>query len=884
MLPAHAAAGSPVAGPSSSGSGGVKVHEYFVRVEIYVQKSLSAQRKPTQRLQKNARHGDKRDSLKTSTSFNELNAKKIREKASWLSLSRSPGSTDHWRSGTCKLVEEDDGYMLKVYLDDSTIFQTVFLHRLNHTDIRPVHRSLFDRKDCLGIFCSPDTTWSPGPTSDPLYLQFEDIDIMNIWLALLRSYAAPEVFGRWIHAEGGFYRMWRQIEMICVRGRGLGTTRLPEELAETEGKPEDIVDMDIYCEISVNGYLSGKTSTKRGLGSPDWQERFVFTDMPRFATLEITVCRDKKASKPIIIGRAFITLPNFRRGEMIEGWFPVLSTRHYAGVVVGEVRLKLKVDEEIILPRSAYSDMLKAYWITELDNKFHVRAVVQEHIIAVATAQNTLTENIMELADREVDGTPQSHTTLFRGATILTRTMEAFMASHGSAFLEASLGTILRRICTDRIAIETDQIRSRKTGRNLERNVELLVYWCQETLKCIYAARKQCPNEMREIFVHIRALIEARYLVHAGHHTDLPWQGVSAFLFLRFFVPAILNPHLFGFWSGMPDEPIQRTLTQIAKVVQSLANLNVTVHNQEYMRSIKEFLVNSCPKMIEYLDSVSSKSSESVDRSRLLSPIERQERRRLINVVRHRSRNAPTLIREAIPTLPQMIDLPKHLAVITSIVVRHTRRTLMARTGSPNERVFDEFCQKCLEVEEQALFRVSQLAGQGKAKRKLSSTADLTFVKSPMESPASPRPVPQHQQHTPLHGRPRTRKPSHSPSSAPADAGAVLAASTSELSLESSPVYGVPRAQSQDLPRLEARLLGDDSPTTAEDPDARPIRPSLAHHPRSTSTDSALLRKHSPGPTSASVPTTYITDLLTSELGEDGKRRRKGLLRGFLRG
>ena len=159
------------------------------------------------------------------------------------------------------------------------------------------------------------------------------------------------------------------------------------------------------------------------------------------------------------------------------------------------------------------------------------------------------------------------------------------------------------------------------------------------------------------------------------------------------------------------------------------------VAEPDSMRAVKDFLVSNSPKMHEYLDAVSSKGSQSAEGVRSLSSAQRHERKRLTHVVRHRGRSAPTLNREAIPSLPQMIDLPKHLAVVTSIVVRHTRRTLPTRTGAPADRVFDEFCQKCLEVEEQALTRVSQLASHGKARRKLSSTADLTFLRIPLSHP-----------------------------------------------------------------------------------------------------------------------------------------------------
>ena len=70
-------------------------------------------------------------------------------------------------------MEEDEGCLLNVYLDvrartrphlhytnavraaqDTALYQSVYVHKLCHTDIRQVHHSLFDRKDCLGIFCT----------------------------------------------------------------------------------------------------------------------------------------------------------------------------------------------------------------------------------------------------------------------------------------------------------------------------------------------------------------------------------------------------------------------------------------------------------------------------------------------------------------------------------------------------------------------------------------------------------------------------------------------------------------------------------------------------------------------------------------------------------
>lgn len=52
------------------------------------------------------------------------------------------------------------------------------------------------------------------------------------------------------------------------------------------------------------------------------------------------------------------------------------------------------------------------------------------------------------------------------------------------------------------------------------------------------------------MFEHIRRLVESRYRIRDDQNHDLPWQSVSAFCFLRFIVPAILHPHLFGLLPG----------------------------------------------------------------------------------------------------------------------------------------------------------------------------------------------------------------------------------------------------------------------------------------------------------------------------------------------
>ena len=74
-------------------------------------------------------------------------------------------------------------------------------------------------------------------------------------------------------------------------------------------------------------------------------------------------------------------------------------------------------------------------------------------------------------------------------------------------------------------------------------------------------------SELRVLFKRIRTSVEERFGPQSG---ALPWQGVSAFCFLRFIVPAILYPNIWGLYPGLPSAGVQRSLKLVAKAIQNL--------------------------------------------------------------------------------------------------------------------------------------------------------------------------------------------------------------------------------------------------------------------------------------------------------------------------
>ena len=150
--------------------------------------------------------------------------------------------------------------------------------------------------------------------------------------------------------------MWRQVQIEVHQGRNLGSgSRTPSsgDFTNSPLSPDfdnagnvDGVDMEASCELHIGDVLYGRTTVKKSMGAPEWHEQFVFGDLPPFGELVVDVFREKRVLKPQLIGSVQIPLGNFRRGEAVEGWFPVISmNQSVSGSLVGELRLKLKVDE-----------------------------------------------------------------------------------------------------------------------------------------------------------------------------------------------------------------------------------------------------------------------------------------------------------------------------------------------------------------------------------------------------------------------------------------------------------------------------------------------------------------------------------------------------------
>lgn len=367
-------------------------------------------------------------------------------------------------------------------------------------------------------------------------------------------------------------------------------------------------------------------------------------------------------------------------------------------------------------------------------------------LLRIYQAENLLIPRILRLTELEIDGDLNSAAILFRGNSVLTKSIELYLRLIGTEYLDVSIGEPIRRLCASKVDIEIDPSKMKPglKDNELASNINELREWTTNVWNAIYDARERCPkfvvlvlsihsfvllliyifgsnSEIRQIFAHIQKIVSSRY--GDEHHKKMRSTSVSAFIFLRFFVPAVLNPKLFNLVSVSPDPKSQRALTLVAKTLQGLANFSTFGQKEPWMGVMNSFVQDNTSAFIDFIRHISTPSPTV--RVEWTSPTSS------VYLAPYRLRNLlPEHTREGIPLLPHLLDLPRDLGLLASHVARgiadrdRSNRPASAQAGaagdsssiSVNSRSsrsakFEVFTDRCLDVHEEARKRGGGLVG-----------------------------------------------------------------------------------------------------------------------------------------------------------------------------
>ncbi|GAA5894034.1 uncharacterized protein JCM6883_003702 [Sporobolomyces salmoneus] len=447
-----------------------------------------------------------------------------------------------------------------------------------------------------------------------------------------------------------------------------------------EGK-EDHSGVGWMCEVEMDGEVVARTAVKRG-SSAFWNDSFTFSDLPPFTSpITIRVLQSSKSSSRFhVLGVATVRIPDLPRHELLEDWWsvkPVNSAKMTD--VVGELNLGIRVGEEVVLPSREYETMLKLL-TDDIDAELAVD-IAQEFpseleeltsiLLRIYQAESLLIPRVLRLADLEIDSNNRlnrSTAILFRGNTILTKSVELYLRLIGAEYLEASIGETIRKIIKDKVEIEIDpmKLKSGYKDKELLSNVHALHEWTTTLWNSIYDARERCPQDLRQIFGHIQRIVVEKYGV-GEDQKNTRWTSVSAFIFLRFFVPAVLNPRLFLIVSNPPDSKSQRTLTLIAKTLQGLANFSSFGQKEPWMLPMNSFVQDNGAAFVDFIEHVATPVPAAAHRQEWTSPLASTY------LAPYRLRNSLSpLAKEGVALLPHLIDLPRELGLLATHLARWT--------------------------------------------------------------------------------------------------------------------------------------------------------------------------------------------------------------------
>uniref|UniRef100_A0A6B2L1E0 Ras-GAP domain-containing protein n=1 Tax=Arcella intermedia TaxID=1963864 RepID=A0A6B2L1E0_9EUKA len=291
--------------------------------------------------------------------------------------------------------------------------------------------------------------------------------------------------------------------------------------------------------------------------------------------------------------------------ELGENWYPLETAKKSKHGQI-DIRLTIIFRETAILPSDKYTKLLDM--LLDLSSNFKI-------IMIIATSKRVKGKEMIEFSQlftkiAEFRGiapamvtslllydvqNAESVETLFRGNSMGTKALDFYMKLVASRWLDC-----LRPIVQNILATEFNcEAREGKLAPedSLDSNLKNLENYFTLTIQAIFASVRECPISLRKICYHIRNAVQETY----PDDPIVPYTAVTGFIFLRFFVPAIMTPKLFGlageFYTGTAD----RTFTLVASLVQKLANFSLFEPHEAHLDRINPVLEREQENLKKFL-------------------------------------------------------------------------------------------------------------------------------------------------------------------------------------------------------------------------------------------------------------------------------------------
>lgn len=130
---------------------------------------------------------------------------------------------------------------------------------------------------------------------------------------------------------------------------------------------------------------------------------------------------------------------------------------------------------------------------------------------------------------------------MFRGNSLATKAMEAYMKLVAGDYLLETLGDYVKQVLDSNESCEVDPLKlGSNNGSTLERNQQNLIRQANTAWSRIFNSALRFPYQLRHVFNALRMRLQK------SNRVGLTDNLISSSIFLRFLCPAILSPSLFN--------------------------------------------------------------------------------------------------------------------------------------------------------------------------------------------------------------------------------------------------------------------------------------------------------------------------------------------------
>lgn len=202
------------------------------------------------------------------------------------------------------------------------------------------------------------------------------------------------------------------------------------------------------------------------------------------------------------------------------------------------------------------------------------------------------------LVKQEIEDT-ENESELLRRTCVATKMLTIYAKWKGTAYLKATLQKVVERLMltSKDLDLELDPARV-ASQEELQKNALQLRIVAKVFIDDICASSANIPTPFRKICSIISSAVMPRF-------PEAKYTAVGAFIFLRFFCPAIVAPEVEGLVSTAPSKEMRRGLLLIAKVVQNLANNVLFGAKEPYMFPLNDFLTQNIYRVTTFLREIS---------------------------------------------------------------------------------------------------------------------------------------------------------------------------------------------------------------------------------------------------------------------------------------